>query len=147
MSYKAILLGILLLLAVPAVSSAQVFYQASASGTKFCNNAATKFKGALVIGFLQPDVAFETNNVMAIEDAQSNPIASLLQEEIFATGLTTGGFMYTRNDGSGNISAFAGTFKNDANTGVLTSFTGTFNATFSDGCFETLTIKSGQIIQ
>jgi hypothetical protein len=92
-------------------------------------------------------VAFETNNVMAIEDAQSNPIASLLQEEIFATGLTTGGFMYTRNDGSGNISAFAGTFKNDANTGVLTSFTGTFNATFSDGCFETLTIKSGQIIQ
>ncbi len=152
MSYKAILLGILLLLALPAVSSAvtplELFYHATASGTNFCNNTATKVKEALIIGFLLGDVAFESNNVMAIEYAQSNVIASLQQEEIFATSLTSGGFMYTRNDSLGNISAFAGTFQNDANTGVLTSFTGTVNLTFQNGCFETLTIKSGkQIIQ
>ena len=151
MSYKAILLGILLLFAVPAVSSAvplELSYQASASGTDFCGGLATKFKGPLIIEFLFGDVAFEVNNAMAIRDAQSNVIASLLQEEIFATSLTTGAFMYTKDDGSGNISTFAGSFKNDANTGILTSFTGTFNARFSNGCFETLTIKSGkQIIQ
>ena len=151
MSYKAILFGILLLLAVPTVSSAQnsAFYQASASGTNFCNNVATKLKESLIIGFFLGDVAFENLNVMAIEDAQSNPIASLLQEEIFFTGnvLTAGAFMYSlRDDGSGNISAFAGTFKNDA-SGFLTSFTGTLNLTFQNGCFETLSIKSGQRIQ
>ncbi|HKA34622.1 MAG TPA: hypothetical protein VKH64_15505 [Candidatus Binatia bacterium] len=152
MSYKAILFGILLLLAAPAVSSAvplELFYQASATGTNFCNNAATKVKQSLLIGFLFGDVAFEINNVMAIEDAQQTVIASLLQEEIFATSPPgTGAFMYTRNDGNGNISTFAGTFKNDVNTGILTSFTGTFNAIFANGCFENLTIKSGkQIVQ
>ena len=148
MSYKAIPLGILLLLAVPAVSSAQnsVYYQVSASGTNFCNPTATNVKKTLFIGFLLGDVAFENVNVMAIANDQlfKDHIASLLQEEIFFTGnvLTTGAFMYGNNDSSGNVSAFAGTFKNDAN-GVLTSFTGTLNLTFQNGCFETLIIKSG----
>jgi len=153
MSYKAILLGILLLLAVPAVSSAgplELFYQASASGTNLCGNTATKVKETLHIGFLFGDVAFQPLNVMGIKDAQDNIIASLLQQQLlYPTDnvLTTGAFMFYGDDGSGNIGAFSGTFKNDANTGILTSFAGTLNLRFQDGCFETLTIKSGPIIQ
>jgi hypothetical protein len=110
----------------------------------------TKVKETLHIGFLFGDVAFEPLNVMGIKDAQDNIVASLVQQQLlYPTDnvLTTGAFMFYGDDGSGNIGAFAGTFKTDANTGILSSFTGTLNLRFQDGCFETLTIKSGAIIQ
>jgi hypothetical protein len=150
MSYKVILFGILLLLAIPAASSAQVFYQASAKGTSVCSDGATnKVKETLFIGFLLPDVAFETLNIMAIgTDLQfNNVLAHMEVQEIFAMSLTTGGFIFNQNDADG-IAMFAGTFKNDANTGVLTSFTGTLDAVnLNTGCFERLTIKSKGIVQ
>ena len=136
MSYKAILFGILLLLAVPTVSSAQVIFQVSASGSELCTSTINKFKGTLFFEFNLQQLLIATDSQI------SNVIATLDQQEIFVTGLTTGAFLYTQHDTNG-IGTFSATFKTSGN--LMTSFTGSLTE-ISGGCAETLAIKSGQIV-
>ena len=138
MSYKAILFGILLLLAVPAVSSAQMLFQGSVSGTGFCNGAATKFKGTWFFAFLGLAM------VVATDRQFTDVIATMLQDEIFATSQTAGAFIYTQDDTNG-VGMFAATFQGSEN--LPTSFKGNLNeVNRTNGCFETVTIKSAKQI-
>jgi hypothetical protein len=144
MSYKAILLGLLLLLAVPTVSPAQEIFLASASGTGFCNGAPTKVKETLFAAFSVGQFIF------ANDKALIDRIATTNQVELFQTGggtgsKITGGFIYNQDDAD-VVAMFASTFI--ADQGLLISFAGTLNVINRDtGCFENLTIKSKGIAQ
>jgi len=132
MSYKAILMGILLLLALPAVSSGQEF-EATISGTNYCHSGVGKFKSTVTIVL--------GNNQMLITDDITDLDAthtSLVFEDGFLTSSTAGGFSYSQTDG-----VFVGTFNDDISG--PTSFTGNIVATFSDGCTKVATIKAKRL--
>jgi len=135
MSYKAIPLGILLLLAVPAVSSAQVFFQAKGSGTEFCNGATTKFKSSLFFEF-DPS----QNLLVATDPNFAHIIANMQQSDLFFFDATEGFFSYNQNDTDTGM--FAATFQ--VSGLLLTTFTGALNEVYSDGCFKSLTFKSAK---
>ncbi|HKA34623.1 MAG TPA: hypothetical protein VKH64_15510 [Candidatus Binatia bacterium] len=137
MSYKAILLGILIFLAIPSAAAAQVIFQATFSGTEFCHSAVTKIKGTVFI-------TFSAGGMLITKDPQLKDVISvMLINESFETSTTAGAFSFSDID-AGNFGIFTGTFKDNGDQ--VTGFTGNFGAIFSDGCFQTVTIKSGKII-
>jgi len=83
---------------------------------------------------------------MTITDPQSNDvIATLVMQDYFDTGPSTGAFSFVQDDGlNSNFGIFIGTFKSTAD--AVTSFTGTLVEIFADGSFVTLTLKSGKVI-
>ena len=138
MSYKAILIGILLLLAAPPVSSAQEIFLASASGTEICNGVASKLKETIFVSF---DIS---NFIIAKDKAITAIIATTQESETFIMSTkgttTTAGFIYDHND-TDSAAVFAGSLK--ADQGLLVSFTGTLDViNRNTGCFDNLTIKS-----
>ncbi len=139
LSYKAILVGILLLLAVPAVSSAQVIFQASFSGTEYCHSKVTKIKGTLFINFLSDGM------IIANDPIGKEVIAALHLSELFATGASSGACAFTQDDADG-FGIFAGTFNGSGDPTGFTGLTGTLSEEFSDGCSNVVTIKLGKRI-
>jgi Ni,Fe-hydrogenase I cytochrome b subunit len=137
MSYKAILLGILLLLAVPAVSSAQVFFTAKVSGKNYCNGVATKLKEILFFEFNGQ------NMLVATDQNFLNIIAEMQQFDLwFFPNTTTGFFTYTQDDVDSE-GMFAATF--NTNNFLLTTFTGKLNEIdLTTGCSQSITIKSAK---
>ena len=87
---------------------------------------------------------------MTLTDSLSNAvIATLVMQDYFDTGPSTGAFSFVEGDGtncgiSENCGIFIGTFKSTADE--VTSFTGTLVEIFADGNFETLIFKTGKVI-
>ena len=129
MSYKAIISGILLLLAMPAVSSAassQVF-DGTMSGTIICHSGEAKFKIPLEITLFAGQMNIEGPSV---------PITkTLIFDSTTPNQTSTGGDLnYSEFDG-----LFGGTYKGNIND--MDSITGFIASQFSDDCLYVATIK------
>jgi hypothetical protein len=140
MSYKAIILGLLLILCVPAVSSAQSDYSGQGSYQAFINSTVKKLKQ---IVYLRMNGALDLATSLTIaNDPQFNDVVATLQmKDYFDTSASAGAFSFVQDDGpNSNFGVFIGTFKSKAD--VITSFTGTLTEIFADGSFDIVTIKA-----
>jgi hypothetical protein len=138
MSNKAFILGILLLLAVPAVSSAEVFtawYTATMSGTVYCHSGVAKYKSTVFIGLTNDTVLNQSGMTIQQSADPNSPHTDLVADPYsVATGPDSSVSSYSQIDGM-----FVGNFTLPASGGSLT-FTGNLIATFSDGCTIVATI-------
>jgi len=145
MSYKAILFGILLLLTMHQVASAQpATFASSGSGTQFggsLSSAFAKFKDKPFTSLSDTMLDAAVTLTIATDPQFNDVIATLQMMDYFDTGPSTGAFSFVQNDGS-NFGVFNGTFKTQG--GLLTSFTGTLVEIFADGGFVIMTLKSGK---
>ena len=137
MSYKKILFGMLLLLAVPAESPALTtgLYTVTISGTDYCHSSVNKFKSTLQASLI---ILGSSGSLFIADDVKHPNVGTSLVLEGLSTNSqgTGGGFSFSQVDG-----VFDGTYKGDA-TFEITSFAGNIVATFSDGCTRVATIKA-----
>src|SRR5689334_6134951 len=110
MSYKAILFGMLLILSVPAVSSAQSDFSGKGSYQAFINSAVNTLKQIVYVR-MSGSLDFAATLTLA-NDAQFNDVIATLQmKDYFDTGTSTGAFSFVQDDVAGNFGVFIGTFK------------------------------------
>ena len=141
MSLKVVLVGILLLLGVPAASSAQslpfqsVLFQITVSGTEYCHSSVTKFKGTLFFHFGVDDTV-----IIATDQQLNNVIATMQAETQYVRyDPDINAFAYTQDD-PGGFGIFTGTYK--LGTQGISGFKGNISLLSPDGCYQTATIKA-----
>jgi len=136
MSYKVILIGMLLPLAMPLAASAapDVFFVGTISGTMACpsnNGAPVKIKEHVEIQLTGPSMIIANN----LQDPFSNGLSLITDQNATSTGSKGGAFSYSQING-----VFAGTYTGNSLL-EATSITGSIVGTFDHGCVKIATIK------
>ncbi|HEY6197458.1 MAG TPA: hypothetical protein VI231_02515 [Candidatus Binatia bacterium] len=139
MTYKAILLGIFLILSAPAVSLAQSDFSSKGSYEAFINSAINQLKQVVYARISNTSLDVTTTLTLANDAEFNDVIATLQMKDYFDTGPSTGAFSFVQDEG-GNFGVFVGSFKEKAD--VVTSFTGTLTEIFADGSFAIITFKA-----